>query len=102
MDQVGPISVPAEVFRAYGSGARPIAPDRSLDVRAMRAIDSFEPTARASAASRLVAAAVPGGVEFTARQNGGAPGAFPMYRHPADRNTAATGVSLGRLIDAQG
>ncbi|MCL4742414.1 MAG: hypothetical protein KJZ54_09455 [Phycisphaerales bacterium] len=102
MDQVGPISVPAEVFRAYGSGGRPVAPDRSLDVRAMRAVDSFEPTARTSAATRLVAAAVPGGVEFAARPSGGAPAALPMYHHPADRNTAATGVSLGRMLDALG
>lgn len=102
MEQVGPIRVPAEVFRAYAPGVRPGTLDRSLEVRAMRAVDSFEPTPRISAASRLIAAAVPGGVDFAPRTSGGAPAAFPMYRHPADRNTAATGVSLGRIIDAQG
>lgn len=32
----------------------------------------------------------------------GAAGAYPMYRHPADRNTAATGVEIGRSLDVQG
>ena len=26
-------------------------------------------------------------------------GAMPIYRHPADRNTAATGVEVGRRLD---
>lgn len=29
-------------------------------------------------------------------------GALPMYRHPADRNQAATAVALGRSLDVQG
>lgn len=29
-------------------------------------------------------------------------GSFPMYRHPADRNMAATGVEIGRSLDVQG
>lgn len=28
--------------------------------------------------------------------------AIPMYRHPADRNAAATAVTAGRLIDLEG
>ncbi len=102
MDRIGPISVPAEVFRAYGSGPRPAALDGSVEVRAMRAVDAFEPTARMQGVSRLVAAAVPGGVEFAGQLSTPLSAAVPMYRHPADRNTAATGVSLGRMIDAQG
>ncbi|GIK18908.1 MAG: hypothetical protein DYG93_12335 [Leptolyngbya sp. PLA2] len=102
MDRIGPISVPAEVFRAYVSGARPAAVDGSLDVRAVRAVDSFEPTARTRGASRLIAAAVRGGVEFTVQPSKPASAALPMYRHPADRNTAATGITLGRILDAQG
>jgi hypothetical protein len=27
---------------------------------------------------------------------------LPMYRHPADRNQAATGVALGRSLDIKG
>ncbi|HRQ73781.1 MAG TPA: hypothetical protein PLU35_12205 [Phycisphaerales bacterium] len=102
MDRIGPISVPAEVFRAYGSGARPTALAGSVEVRAMRTVDAFEPTARTQGASRLVAGAVPGGVEFAGQLSRPVSAAVPMYRHPADRNMAATGVSLGRIIDAQG
>lgn len=29
-------------------------------------------------------------------------GALPMYRHPADRNQAATAVAIGRSLDVQG
>ncbi len=49
---------------------------------------------------RLVAGSVPGKVDFTA--NGTAIAsttAIPLYRHPADKNAAATGVSAGRIVD---
>jgi len=29
-------------------------------------------------------------------------GSYPLYRHPADRNTAATGVEVGRSLDVRG
>ncbi|MEM9373907.1 MAG: hypothetical protein AAGA55_09710 [Planctomycetota bacterium] len=29
-------------------------------------------------------------------------GAYPLYRHPADQNLAATGVEIGRSLDVQG
>ncbi len=29
-------------------------------------------------------------------------GSLPMYRHPADRNAAATGVVLGKSLDITG
>ena len=73
-----------------------------------RPVQPVPPVGRADAGSggledsrtaRLVAGVVPGGVGF----EGGVPvpksDALPMYRHPADRNAAATGVNLGRLID---
>ncbi len=54
--------------------------------------------------SRLVAGVVQGRVEFD--ENGvaqvGAGDAIAMYRRPADRNAAATGVTAGRLIDVRG
>ena len=28
--------------------------------------------------------------------------AFPMYRHPADKNAAATAINAGKTIDIQG
>lgn len=29
-------------------------------------------------------------------------GSFPMYRHPADKNAAATAINAGRIIDVDG
>lgn len=29
-------------------------------------------------------------------------GSFPMYRHPADKNAAATAIDAGRIIDVDG
>lgn len=71
---------------------------------------------RAKIASRLVAGVVPGGVSFAASAGASGPtGAatasalpstpqptLPLYRHPADKNTAATGVQAGRVIDVVG
>lgn len=77
------------------SQIRPIAqqqPRDSLDISAAARAQS-QPTAR------LAAARVPGQVDFTAASAPAAPGAMPIYTHPADRNAAATGVTAGRLID---
>lgn len=55
--------------------------------------------------SRLIAAKVSGGVDFSAASAPSSPpvaGAYPMYAHPADRNAAATGIALGRRIDVAG
>jgi hypothetical protein len=51
--------------------------------------------------SRLVGAVVPGRVSFA----GEVPvqtGSIALYRHPADRNAAATGVQAGRVLDVTG
>ncbi|HYE01760.1 MAG TPA: hypothetical protein VD963_00855 [Phycisphaerales bacterium] len=53
----------------------------------------------------LVSAIVPGGVSFapgasaTAAPGGGP---LPFYRHPADKNTAATAVLVGQSLDVHG
>jgi hypothetical protein len=52
-----------------------------------------------SGASRLVAGVVPGRIDFGGQQPAQVNGAIAMYRHPADRNTAATAVHAGRLLD---
>ena len=62
----------------------------------------LEPLARRGAApkvQRVVAGRVPGSIDFSADAPRPRGPAIPMYRHPADRNVAATGVGLGRLID---
>lgn len=90
-----PPTLPFHLASAYGVPlrVRPVAPVSPVqrvqgDIRA----ESDPRTAR------LVAGVVPGAVDFS----GDAPrpaAALPLYRHPADRNAAATGVSLGRLLD---
>ena len=58
----------------------------------------------ASDPARLVAARVdPIDLARDVAQISGRPadGALPMYRHPADRNQAATAVALGRSLDIQ-
>jgi hypothetical protein len=58
-------------------------------------------------AQRLVAAVVPGAVDFsadsprpTARDSANA--RLPMYRHPADKNAVATSILVGRRLDISG
>jgi hypothetical protein len=100
-----PFAHPNHVARAYG--VKPVA-----RVQPAQPVTSVEPVARIDAADagsktdprlgRLVAATVPGGVSF----EGGVPkpttSAIPFYRHPADKNAAATAVNLGRVLDAKG
>lgn len=72
----------------------------SLDVSAVLAAAREQ---RRTNLSRLVAGAVPGRVDFsgdTPQPSGSE--ALPMYRRPAERNAAATGVQAGRLIDVRG
>lgn len=50
----------------------------------------------------LVAATVPGKIDFSANAPQQTGGAMPMYRHPYDKNAAATGVASGKAIDVTG
>lgn len=76
----------------------------------VRPIDSAPPIARiepvarrsTSGVSRLVAGTVGGRIDFSGEQPAQDPTALAMYRHPADRNAAATAVGAGRLIDVTG
>ncbi len=51
---------------------------------------------------RLVAGIVPGGIDFSGDSPQPRRASLPLYRHPADRNAAATGVELGRSVDLNG
>ena len=51
---------------------------------------------------RLVAATVPGGIDFSGAEPMPTDASLPMYRHPADRNAAATTLTAGRRIDIEG
>jgi len=48
--------------------------------------------------TRLAAAKVEKAADFVT-PSAPSTGSLPMYRHPADRNAAATGVQVGRVID---
>lgn len=98
--------------RAYGVRAVSVTPAVQPGQGAART----EPLARigqpaiaspkpASDPSRLVAAQVdPIDLSKDVVQISGRPtdGTLPMYRHPADRNQAATAIALGRSLDIRG
>lgn len=88
----GPVAptIPFHLARAYGVRApAPAAP-------AAKPESALSPMI----AERLVAGVVPGRVDFDAPA--GPDRSFELYRHPADRNIAATGVGLGRVVDVSG
>ncbi len=67
--------------------------------------DSVAVEARANATTdtlsdRLVAATVPGRIDFSQEQPvQNTAGALPFYRHPADKNSAATRIAVSTKID---
>jgi hypothetical protein len=84
---------------------------------ASETVKPSEVAMRTDRLSRLVAATVSGGIDFETQQpkaseakrptgQGSAQGSgdttIPMYRHPADRNAAATQVGLGKTVDLSG
>ncbi|MCC6676637.1 MAG: hypothetical protein IT436_05790 [Phycisphaerales bacterium] len=114
------------IANAYGAGparavypvepVRPVSPvsagaDRVADgsFGAGRiGTDTVELSSNVAARQRiasLVAARVPGTIDFTVADGGilapGEAGALQLHRRPADLNAAATGVSVGRSLDLQ-
>jgi len=95
----GGTPIPFQVARAYLEPARPMG--------APSPVPSPIPTAAATRTdrtpgiARLVAGAVPGRIEFPQDGAVARPGALSIYRHPADRNVAATGVEAGRSLDLE-
>lgn len=106
----------ALLARMYGAGAA--APARAAGVANVVAkvgpvqkaapVDKAEVKGRAPAVNTLVAAVVPGKVDFSgetpsqSQSQLGAGGTYQMYRRPSDKMEAATVVSLGRALDVQG
>lgn len=93
--QIDTVAIP---FPAHASCSRaevsPLA-SRPGVVASIRAAAPVGP----EGAARLVAAGVPGRVSFSEAGGATATNAMAMYRHPADRNAAATGVHAGRVLD---
>jgi len=124
MDPIPP-TLPFHLAKAYGlkaapatlfsktTPAAPIGPgiDRVDGVGGIRPADKADlatPQKTASIKERLIAAIVPGSVSFgdgiatqamTAKP---ATDRLPFYRHPADKNAAATAIDLGSRIDTNG
>ena len=71
-------------------------------------VDKAEVKGRAPAMNALVAAVVPGKVDFSGESTKpttaglGAGGTYQMYRRPTDKMEAAIAVSVGRGLDVQG
>ncbi|MBX3408109.1 MAG: hypothetical protein KF869_15245 [Phycisphaeraceae bacterium] len=100
---------PYHIARAYGTqGVGPVQP---VQRAVTTPVQPVEPVSRDSGAgplrdaniSRLVAGVVPGGVSFDSDGSARPAGSpLPFYRHPADKNAAATAVSIGRSLDVNG
>ena len=95
MPSTGPIVGSFQIAQAYGVPALRAAPT----VRPMASPHQPASGAEPKPTSRLVAGAVPGRVNFAGDEPQHDASALAMYRHPADKNAAATAVSAGRLID---
>ncbi len=87
---VRPAAAPAITTTAAGLTVRPSGDSVQLS--------GTRPAALAANVSRLAAAKVVKAADFVPPSATGGP-SLPMYRHPADKNIAATGVQLGRSID---
>ncbi len=109
-------SNPYHISQAYGVSpqsrvARPAPTTAASQVQRADAVSRADTvatigraaeTTKVAPTSKLVAAVVPGGVDFTAATPMPSRAALQMYRHPADRNSAATMVALGRSVDVNG
>jgi len=87
------------VSRAYGTPS----PLRVRPVNGPEAIAKLEKVQDERAGlSRLVAGVVQGRIDFSGPTPAQDSTALAMYRHPADRNAAATAVDAGRMLDVTG
>ncbi len=112
MDRISSIPFPtgaAQAARAYGvrpvaavPPVRPVQPAQRTEPVGRIGLDPAPAPTTASDPGRLVAAQVePIDLARDVATVTGRPaeGSLPMYRHPADRNQAATAVALGRALD---
>jgi hypothetical protein len=96
MSSTGPIVGSFHIAQAYG--LKPMPPTRRAP-NSSTSIPQSAPAASPKPGARLVAAPVPGRVNFSGAAPAPDASSFAMYAHPADKNAAATAVSAGRLID---
>lgn len=95
----GPL--PFKLASAYGVQApRPVQPTQPVGRTEQARTVGGDTSANVSRITQLVAGVVPGKVDFSGdepRQDN----SLALYRHPADANAAATGVSAGRVVDLE-
>lgn len=99
----------ARAGRAYGPirFADAVAQMQVAPVPSAGAVQGVQPDPRRSATlERNLERLIAGTTDVSARDHVGVPGGAPapmsIYRHPADRNQAATGVAAGRMVDLKG
>ena len=98
--RITPPTLPIHVAKAYG-----VAPAaKRAPVQAAEAAARIEPRVDSAqtTANPLVAGVVPGGIDFSGDQPVPSAPSHQLYRHPADRNAAATAVHAGRVLDLEG
>jgi hypothetical protein len=95
-------SNPFHIARAYALQTARVAPAGSARPVKVEPIAAIRPQHPQESAKAMIAASVPGGVSFAdpAPALGGP--SLPLYRHPADKNAAATAIDAGRMLDVQG
>jgi hypothetical protein len=91
-------AIPFHIARAYGlqPAARPIA--AVVPAPAAQAPDSAATDQSRKLIGAILGGIVPGRISFS----GESPQhdhALPFYRHPADKNAAATAISAGKALD---
>lgn len=102
--------IPFEAARAYGlrPASRPSPDAKPADAPARTdmadRVDLSAASPRPEKINSLIAARVDVRVDFTPATSSrpAADGPLQLYRHPADKNAAATGVDAGRTIDVRG
>jgi len=98
--RITPPTIPHHVAKAYGVRPAAASPVRAPETAARVAPAADE--SRPAALGRLVAGGVPGGIDFAGAEPRPSAPAHQLYRHPADRNAAATALTAGRTLDVEG
>lgn len=98
MTEIRP-TLPFHLARAY---ATPVRATPAASPPAAAPAAPVPPARPVSPVARLVAARVPGGIDFTPDAPEPNPQTLLFYNHPAARNAAATAIDLGRAIDRRG
>lgn len=103
------VPIPFHITKSQGArayAAQALTPGRRSVVPPANQVESTAfrqaaPRLPSATIARLVAARVPGGIDFSAASPSptASAAAIPFYRHPADNNAAATALTAGKVLD---